>query len=281
MKVTILEPKGYCAGVAHAIKVALSAKQEHPDKDVYILGMLVHNHHVVNLLDKAGIKMVTSFDTIRDNDVIVFNADGHSAEQKRIALEKHLIIYDAICPKVAMNLKKIIEEMDNGHQVIYIGQEHHQETQIAIGIKEGVIFYDEKKGIDYSLVKDPSPFVLNQTTLNSLEIVNLHKDILNHIPNARISNEICPTTRKRQEAVQYLEDDVDAVIVVGDQVSSNSKRLFEIAKSTHQDCLVLMVSDPEDIDMSVLRNKKHIAISSGASTPSDVIDIIYQRLIKE
>ncbi|MCR5185380.1 MAG: 4-hydroxy-3-methylbut-2-enyl diphosphate reductase [Bacilli bacterium] len=279
MKVSILEPKGYCAGVAHAIKVALQAKEDYPNKNVYILGMLVHNHHVVNLLNDKGIKMVKSFDSIGDGDVIVFNADGHSKEQREIAESKHLIIYDAICPKVASNLKKIVDEITSGHQVIYIGQEHHQETQIAIGVIEGVCFYDEKKKFDYSLIKDPSPFVLNQTTLNSLDIVNLHKDILSHIPGARISNEICPTTRKRQEAVQYLDDDVDAVIVVGDQVSSNSKRLFEIAKSTHPNIDVFMVSDPEEVDVEALKNKKHIAISSGASTPRDVIDIIYQNLI--
>lgn len=280
-KVTILEPKGYCAGVARAINVALNAKKEHPNKDVYILGMLVHNHHVVNLLDKSNIKMVDSFDEIKDNDVIVFNADGHSKEQKRIAKEKHLIVYDAICPKVQSNLNKIIEEINNGHQVIYIGQAHHQETQIAIGVKEGIIFYDEKKGLDYSLITDPSPFVLNQTTLNSIDIINLHKDILKHVPNARISNEICPTTRKRQEAVQHLEEDVDAVIVVGDQVSSNSKRLYEIAKTTYPDILTVMVSNPEDIDLDLFKNKKHIAISSGASTPSDVIDAIYNLLISQ
>ena len=278
MKVTILQPKGYCAGVARAINIALQARKEHLDKDVSVLGMLVHNHHVSKLLNDNNINIIDSINDIKDGSVIVFNADGHTKEQLEIAKNKDLIIYDAICPKVESNLKKISLEITNGHQVIYIGQKHHQETQIALSLSDDVILYDDKDGIDYSLIKDESPFVLNQTTLNSVEIVNLYDDIKKHFPNARISNEICPTTRKRQEAVQLIKN-VDAIIVVGDQVSSNSKRLFEIAKSFHKDAFVCMVSDVNELPLENLKNKNHIAISSGASTPSDVIDIIYNRLI--
>ena len=278
MKVSILQPKGYCAGVARAINIALQARNEHPEKDVSVLGMLVHNHHVSKLLNDYNINIVNSLDEVKNSSVIVFNADGHTAEQLDTAHQKGLIIYDAICPKVESNLKKIVNEIHSGHQVIYIGQKHHQETQIALALSPRVILYDDKEGIDYSLLDDDSPFVLNQTTLNSVEIVNLYNDIQRHFPNARISNEICPTTRKRQEAVQLVKD-ADAIIVVGDQVSSNSKRLFEIAQSFHPDVFVCMVSDVNELPIEQLQNKNHIAISSGASTPSDVIDIIYDKLI--
>ena len=278
MKVTILKPKGYCAGVSRAIKIALEARKEHLDKEVYVLGMLVHNHHVSKLLENNNIQLVKSMDEAKENQVIVFNADGHTDEQYQIALKKNLIIYDAICPKVEQNLIKIQKEISSGHQVIYIGQAHHQETQIAIGLSCDIVLYDDKAGIDWSKVKDDSPFVLNQTTLNSVEIVNLYDDIKNHLPNARISNEICPTTRIRQETVRFVKY-VDAIIVVGDQMSSNSKRLFEIAKAFHPDAYVIMISDVNELPIEELQNKNHIAISSGASTPSDVIDEIYNKLI--
>ena len=278
MKVSILQPKGYCGGVARAINIALRARQEHENEEVSVLGMLVHNHHVSALLNKNNINIVDSLEDVKDGSVIVFNADGHTKEQLEKAREKNLIIYDAICPKVENNLRKITQEINDGHQVIYIGQKHHQETQIALSLSDSVILYDDKDGINYSLVNDNSPFVLNQTTLNSVEIVNLYQDIKNHIPEARISNEICPTTRNRQEAVKLVEG-VDAIIVVGDQVSSNSKRLFEIAQTFHPYTFVCMVSDVSELPLEELKNKNHIAISSGASTPSDVIDIIYDKLI--
>ena len=278
MKVTILKPKGYCSGVQRAINLALQARKDHPDKEVYVLGMLVHNHHVSKLLEDNNIQLVSSMDDIKNEQVIVFNADGHTYEQFKMACDKDLIIYDAICPNVEKNLLKISKEVANGHQVIYIGQAHHQETQIALASAKNIILYDDKNGIDWAKVKDDSPFVLNQTTLNSVEIVNLYDDIRNHVPNARISNEICSTTRIRQEAVRFIEN-VDAIIVVGDQMSSNSKRLFEIAKTFHPDAYVIMISDVEQLPIEELKNKNHIAISSGASTPSDVIDQIYNKLI--
>ena len=278
MKVTILQPKGYCAGVTRAINIALKARKEHPNKNVYILGMLVHNHHVSNLLEINGIRITNDINIINKGDVLVFNADGHTYEQYQEALRKELITYDAICPKVEKNLKKIKEENSNGHQVIYNGQSHHQETQIALSVSDNIVLYDDKAGIDWSKVNDDSPFVLNQTTLNSVEILNLYEDIKKHVESVRISNEICPTTRLRQEAVINIKD-ADAIIVVGDQVSSNSKRLFEIAKKFHPNSLVIMVSDVNELPLNELKNKNHIAISSGASTPSDVIDLIYQKLI--
>lgn len=279
MKVTILNPKGYCAGVARAIKIALEARRDNKDKKVYVLGMLVHNHHVSNLLKDNNISIIDDLSKANENEVIVFNADGHTKEQLEIAKKKNLLIYDAICPKVKNNLEKIKSEISNGHQIIYIGQKNHQETKIALSISNNTILYDDHEGIDYSLVKDDSPFVLNQTTLNSLNILNIYEDIKKHFPFARISNEICPTTRLRQQAVQDIKD-VDAIVVVGDEVSSNSKRLLEIAKSTHEGIYAILVSDKEKLPLDILKNKNHIAISSGASTPSEVIDDIYNLLIK-
>lgn len=278
MKVDVLSPKGYCAGVARAINIALKARQENLDKKVYVLGMLVHNHHVSHLLESNNIQLVTDMNEIENGQVIVFNADGHTFEDLEKAEAKKLLIYDAACPKVESNLKKIMDEIINNHQVIYIGQKNHHETQVALSLSEDVILYDVKEGIDYSLVNDDSPFVLNQTTLNSLEIVNLFNDVLSRFPHARISNEICPTTRQRQEAILNVKD-VDAIIVVGDKVSSNSNRLFEIAQKSHPDIYVSMISGVDELDINELRNKKHIAISSGASTPSDVVDEIYNKLI--
>ena len=98
------------------------------------------------------------------------------------------------------------------------------------------------------------------------------------MPNARISNEICPTTRQRQEAVINVKE-VDAIIVAGDKVSSNSNRLYELAKASHPNAFVIMVSDANELPIDELQNKNHIAISSGASTPSDVIDEIYYKLV--
>ena len=55
MIVKKVNPCGYCKGVINAINLAKQTKQFNKDKDVYILGMIVHNKHVVKELENLGI----------------------------------------------------------------------------------------------------------------------------------------------------------------------------------------------------------------------------------
>lgn len=276
MDVKILEPRGYCAGVSNAIRIALKAKQEHPNQDVYVLGMLVHNDQVVKSLLKEGVNTAYKIEDIPTGSIIVFTAHGHDKKLDEIAKNRGLIIYDAVCPKVQSNINLMEKEIADGHQIIYIGLSNHPETIGAISISSDVILYDVKQGVDFSLVKDESPLVINQTTLNVLELEDIQKDISTHFPKARITNEICSSTRRRQQAITELkEDEVDLIIVVGDKKSSNSTRLFEVAKQSHPNITSVMISSLSDLNKDVLLNKKHIVISSGASVPDETIDAIF------
>ena len=58
MKVTILEPSGYCSGVERAMKIAIETKNNNPSKNVVVLGMLVHNEDSLKTLEKHGIKTI-------------------------------------------------------------------------------------------------------------------------------------------------------------------------------------------------------------------------------
>lgn len=278
MLVEILQPRGYCAGVNNAIRIALTAKSEHPDKEAYVLGMLVHNNFVVNALEKKGIHTALDINDIPEGEVIIYTAHGHDKRLDQIATEKSLIIYDAVCPKVRSNHLLIEKELKDNHQIIYIGLSGHPETVGAISVDSNVLLYDVKKGFDYALLKDNSPLVINQTTLNVMELKDIHKDILSRVPGARITDEICSSTRKRQEAIKEIGDDVDMIIVVGDQKSSNSNRLLEVAKLSHPQIESIMISDASGLDVERIRNKKHIVISSGASTPDEIIDAIYDKI---
>lgn len=279
MKVKILEPKAYCAGVNHAIIMAYKAKQEHLDKDVYVLGMLVHNNFVIDQLKKKGIKTVFSLDDIPSGQVVIFTAHGHDEKLDAIAKNKDLIIYDAVCPKVKSNLNIIKKELSQSHQIIFIGIDKHPETIAATSIDKNIYLYDIHSTFDYSFIKDKTPLVVNQTTLNILELADIHKDILSHIPNARILDEICSSTRQRQEAIQKIdESDTDFIIVVGDKKSSNSTRLFEMAKLCHPHIESIMISDANELDIELLKDKKSIVISSGASVPNEIIDEISNKI---
>ena len=279
MKVEILKPKAYCAGVSNAINLAYKAREENPKKKVYVLGMLVHNNFVVEELKKKDIQVALNIKGIPDGEVIIFSAHGHKRELDAVAKEKNLIVYDSVCPKVLSNMKLIEDNIKAGHNAIYIGQKGHPEAEACLSLYNKVILYTNNILNNYHIEEDDSPLIINQTTLSILDIKGIHEDILKAIPNARIANEICGSTRLRQEAILSLDKDVDLIIVVGDNNSSNTKRLLEVAKASHPEVESLMIADASELDMRTCANKSHIVISSGASTPEDIIDAVYNKIV--
>lgn len=277
MRFEILKPSGYCAGVTRAIDIALKAKEEQKGRNVYVLGMLVHNNDVINYLLSKGIKSVESLDKVENGSAIILSAHGHSEEIYNSCLKKNLVIYDATCPKVNLNIEIIKNANLTNRDIIYIGHKNHRETLAALSYSKNMYFYDVKEGFSTKPNKSSSPLVINQTTLNIKEIADIHNLIISEFPKAEVQNEICNATRLRQEAIINSKD-FDAYIVVGDIKSSNTNRLFEIAKAYHPNVYSIMVSSFAEIDQKALINKKHIGIIGGASTPNKSIDVILDKL---
>lgn len=287
MKVSLIKPQGFCSGVTKAISIARKAKEENPNKPIYILGMLAHNKTLIDDLAKEGFITLSDADEIdsinklRSGDVLVFTAHGHDLKVEDYARKQGLIIYDATCFKVKDNLEKIRKEIDAGHQVIYIGQKGHKEAKAALAVSEKVSLNDTKLLINYYLITDDNPYVINQTTLNFYELSGYHKDILKHIPGARIEQEICAATRLRQEAVTKIDKDTDLIVVVGSKNSSNSNKLYDIAKANFINSTIYMVNDLNELSSLDLQGKKKAAVVSGASTPKYIVDDIYNYLLSK
>ena len=287
MNVSLIKPQGFCSGVTKAVSIAKQAKKENPNKAIYILGMLAHNKTLIDDLTKEGFitlsdnNEIESINSLKKGDVLVFTAHGHDEKVEDLARSKGIIVYDATCFKVKSNLEKIKKEITDGHQVIYIGQKGHKETNAALAVSDKVSLYDTKLLINYYLITDKNPYVINQTTLNFYELSKYHNDILDHIPGARIEQEICAATRLRQEAVTKIDPDTDLIIVVGSQKSSNSNKLFDIAKSTFKSATVIMVNDLDELKALDIRGKEKAAVVSGASTPKYIVDDIYNYLLSK
>ena len=284
MEVALIKPQGFCSGVTRAVEVAKKAKQENLNKNIYILGMLAHNQILIDDLSKEGFITLLGneeeeIEKLNPGDVLVFTAHGHSSKLDELASKKGLITYDATCFKVLDNLKKIKREISDGHQVIYIGQKGHKEANAALSVSENVSLYDTQLLINYQLITDRNPFVLNQTTLNFYELQKYHNDILRHFPGARIENEICNATRLRQEAMLKIDNDTDLIVVVGHPKSSNSNKLFDIAKTNYPNALVLMVNNLQELKAYNVEGKRKAAVGSGASTPQYIVDEIYNYLV--
>ena len=240
MKTFVSNPSGYCHGVENAIKKAFLFKKENKDLDVYVLGNIVHNEEVTLELKNNGIysldnKFMSNEEkilSIKDGSGLIFSAHGHDEKLELIAKKKNLKILDATCPIVNLAHNHIKKALSEGFEVIYIGKKNHPEAAAALSLdKEKIHLYEINKDFNLDKFINKKIFVTNQTTFSILEIENVFNKIKKVLPNAKFEDEICNATKLRQKAIFNLPDDVDIVFVIGGKESSNTNKLYDIAKS--------------------------------------------------
>src|SRR5574344_968353 len=280
MNVYVCNPHGYCKGVVSAINLVLATKESNPNTAIYVLGMLVHNKDVIDMLSKKGIitldikdrpikEIISSLPT---GSILVFTAHGHDIKLDALCKEKGIKIVDATCGMVKYAQDIIKNSLLEGNEIIYIGKKGHPETNAAISLGKNIFLYDisKPKSFDYTLIKTTSPLIINQTTLSIHYLANIIAEIKSKIKSPKIVDEICDATRMRQNAVKSIPLDVDIIYVVGGKMSSNTKELAIIASSTHKNAKVIQIENIKDIKEEDLKDKKSAAIASGASTPFEI-----------
>ena len=285
MKVTVLEPSGYCSGVERAMKIAIETKENNPEKNIVVLGMLVHNEDSIKTLETHGIKTIFDkncsleqlVDKIDEPSIVILTAHGHAKSLENKLIENGHQIVDTTCPFVSSSFKEIKKSLDKDLYVFYIGVKNHPEAIAALSLSEKVIFIDYKDP-KIPQVECKSPLVISQTTLSQLEVYQIYMEIEKEYPKAKISRGICHASTSRQLALGKLSKDIDLIYVVGSINSNNSKTLYNIATGLYPDKKVLLIQNASEINKKDLQGLSHIAISSGASTPREVIEDIKTKL---
>lgn len=276
MKIEILEPFGYCAGVERAMKMALEVKKAHQDQEVVVLGMLVHNADALNELSKAGIttiydenkSLVELIDKVDNNAIVILTAHGHSLAVEEELNRRNIEFIDATCPFVTLTENVIKKAVSENRDVLYLGKKNHPEANAALSISNKVHLIEPKNV--HLEEKYTNPLVISQTTFSESEIAQTISFIKDALKEVSVSESICQASTLRQNALKNLSKDVELIYVVGGKNSNNTKTLFEIASSTHPKAKVLMIENANDINKKDLAGLNYIAISSGASTPREI-----------
>ena len=266
-----LSPQGYCQGVIKAIKIALD-NNKYP-KPIYSLGPLIHNKEMIKELNEHNIITLDSkktrlemIDSINKGTIII-SAHGVSPKVYEKALSKNLYIVDTTCKYVLKTHEEIKKYLSLGYDIFYIGTKNHPECEGALGISDNIKLITSINDINNLDILDKSIFI-NQTTLSLYDLKSIHEAILKKNPNVTILNSICMATTLRQKAVIDAKK-VDLTIVIGDKSSSNTKKLFELAKLKNEAITIEKVNDLYNYDFS---NINEINITSGASTPKYIVD---------
>ena len=276
MEVIKISPRGYCYGVVDAMVLAQEAANN-PElpRPIYILGMIVHNQHVVEAFERQGIITLDGADRINllekiEQGTVIFTAHGVSPAVVKRARDKGLAVIDATCPDVTSTHDLIVEKIAEGYHVIYIGKKGHPEPEGALGIDGNRIHLIEK-GEDLTKLNLTCEKILvtNQTTMSQWDIRHIMDQVLEKFPHAEIHNEICMATQLRQEAVAKQASAAELLIVVGDPRSNNSNRLAQVSEEIAH-VPAHRIADLSELDIDWLKGKKGVAVTAGASTPTPI-----------
>lgn len=275
---------GFCAGVSRAIKMAKEAGQkarEETSGPVHALKELVHNRHVVDGLSNLGIQTVQSLEEI-PNDVedatVIVQAHGVTPKVYEEAKARNLKVVDATCPLVAQSHKRVKALAGQGKKILYISSEptHDEAVGVAGEAPDDVTVTTLKELNKVRIDKPEDIVVLTQTTLSVLETGKALENLKNKYPEITIEPHICLATTERQEAVIKLARDIGFVVVVGSPTSSNSKRLREVAEAAGAQAYI--VDTAEELKPEWFKGIKKVGVTSGASTPEDLLEAVVERI---
>ncbi|MDR1835598.1 MAG: 4-hydroxy-3-methylbut-2-enyl diphosphate reductase [Fusobacteriaceae bacterium] len=277
MEIIRSQHMGLCFGVSTAIKKCYSTLElEGAHKNIHILGMLVHNGHVVKKMEALGLRTVEEEEVLRgdialtSDDVVIIRAHGTTKEIYNILEQKGVKIYDATCSFVS-DIRNILLTMESeGYDVLFIGDKNHPEVSGTVSFGTRIhIFKDleELKAADLDPQKKYA--VLTQTTLNKKKFLEMEKYLKNHFPNIKIFDRICGATQIRQVAAEELAHKVDIMVVVGGKNSSNTQKLYDICQKINSRSY--FIQDESDLDPSWFRPEDVVGITAGASTPEEII----------
>ena len=283
MKINRIEPQGYCQGVKNALDIVNNLIKNKDDELCYSLGSIIHNEHVIKELNKKGIitiddKNKTRLELLNDinEGIVIFSAHGVSPIVYDKAKEKGLKIVDATCPMVKIIHKKLSNYINLGYECIYIGTKGHPECEGALGISNKIKLVTNINDISNLNIKNDKIYVTNQTTLSIYEIKDIFNTLKEKYPNIIIDDKICNATTIRQEALKN-QPEADLTIIVGDNNSSNSKKLYEVSSKIAKR-KTIFCNDISDLINYNFDGINTINISSGASTPSYLVDEIIEYL---
>ena len=241
------------------------------------LGPIIHNPQVVKKLEKDGIIMADSLSEINEGTVII-RSHGVGPTIYNEAKAKNLNIVDATCPhvkKAQMAAHKLLEE---GYNIIIIGEEEHPEVQSIFEWAEGkaTVIQTVAQAINYTAQGKIG--IVAQTTFSAKAFQEIVSVLIMKATEIKIERTICNATAQRQESAIALAKQVELMLVVGGKNSANTGRLAELCKEVCDKCY--HIETVEEMKAEWFEGIAHVGVTAGASTPDWVINEVCQCLNK-
>ena len=280
MEIIRADRSGFCFGVQRAIDLTMEQieKNEKGEKrPLYTCGPLIHNRSVTGALEEKGVGMIQNIEEASEGDVVIIRSHGEPESFYRTAAEKGVALVDSTCVFVT----KIHDIVHKAHAeekgIIIVGNPEHQEVIATNGWCDYRGYILQSREDAEALIRNHpelfqtgrKPVIVCQTTFK----VEILEEILGVFKDKNceyeLYNTICSATRERQDACRELAKKVELMVVIGDRHSSNSRKLFEIAKENCKNSI--LIQDISDLQLKQAAKYNKIGITAGASTPEWII----------
>ena len=278
MEIIVGKTAGFCYGVKNAVDKTKELVQK--QRETYCLGELVHNKQVTQDLEEQGLIIINDVEKAKNN--VIIRSHGVPKEIYKKAEELNLKVIDLTCPNV-LKIHNIVKEYSaKDYYIFIIGQKDHAETigTVSYCIKNSTILEKEddvEKAIKNFKESNLKKLLLVSQTTFSVEKFN---KIVKAVENAikfyeknnfiitsenidkntvfEVKNTICNATSIRQKETQEIAKQVDLMIIIGGKHSSNTTKLYEIAKKECKNCILIETS--EELNKNKLKNISKITL---------------------
>ena len=282
MKVILAAPRGFCAGVNMAIE-SLDLAIERFGTPVYVYHEIVHNKYVVEAFQEKGAVFVEHLEDVPHGSHLLFSAHGVAPEVRQVAKERNLFAIDATCPLVTKVHLEAIRFAKEGYTIVLIGHHGHDEVVGTMGeAPQAIVLVESPEDVDRLELADDSKLAyLTQTTLSVDDADRIVQRLQERFPHivGPPKEDICYATQNRQEAVRLLSTEVDMVLVIGSQNSSNSQRLKELADE--HDVPGHLIDGQGDLLDEWFDGVESVMITAGASAPESLVQEAVDYLKRE
>jgi 4-hydroxy-3-methylbut-2-en-1-yl diphosphate reductase len=278
-KIILLKPRGFCAGVVRAIDVVKIALDLY-GPPIYVRKEIVHNRHVVDELRRAGAIFIEELREVPEGARVIFSAHGVAPGVRSEAKERRLQVIDATCPLVTKVHLEAVRFAKQGYTIVLIGHRDHDEVIGTLGeAPESTVLVSDMEDVDRLDIRDPERVVyLTQTTLSLDETKDIVSGLMRRFPKivGPKTQDICYATENRQLAVKAVAPLCQALLVVGSQNSSNSRRLVEVCAKAGVPAYLL--DDRAEVQPKMLENVDTVAVTAGASAPEHLVQELISHL---
>ena len=281
MRIRVAKSAGFCYGVRRAVEMAERAAAQGP---VYLLGHITHNDHVIRRLEELGAVTISAPEEAPEGATVLIRAHGEPDSTFQALQARGCRVLDATCPNVT-RIHEIVRDAEaRGRMPVIVGEADHPEILGILGCASRgrvVSGWDELEQI---MEKEPDFFGLpltfvSQTTAILAKWEKIVENTKKVCTNAEFFDTICNATSRRQSEALELAGQCDAMIVIGDQKSSNTRKLTQLCASRCP--MVVQAERGRGVDREQFGRIGTLGITAGASTPEWIIKEVSNKMSDE